>query len=46
MGRLTQVNRMNSDEEAGALSGLEHYLSTHPAPEERIQTILDYKEAH
>lgn len=46
MGRLTQAHRMNSDEEVGALSGLENYLSTHPAPEERIQAILDYKEAH
>lgn len=49
MGRLTQTqsqSHTHDTEEKGKLSKLGSYLSTHPDPEERIQTILDYKEAH
>lgn len=40
------INDASRDEQDGFLSSIEGYLSTHPLTEDRIQRVLDFKQAH
>lgn len=43
---LSETDVSNTDSEKGLFSSIQGYLSTHPLTEDRVQRVLDFKEAH
>lgn len=46
MRRLADANKTEKDNKTGVLSNMQNYFSSHPITEERVQRVLDFKEAH